>query len=370
MNKQKLILMPVGALIVQRLTLDDAQLWKSLPKDDLLALREGQVKGQKVLEQRVVSRLQEIDLRTEQGLQQTSPEIKSLSKIGVGIGDQVVLYASETPEGVFSARVIHEFVGRVWACDAALEVIVGLQVKDAGRFRSVGVLRYVQSIVRAIAEPNNQYGREVILNATAGYKSLVPYTTVIGLLFQVPVQYIFETSSELLSLPPLPLGFDQEFFKRIEPLLERIDRESGVEENIVLKGLAADDRDKLLPLLEQEDGHFTLSPLGFVVYERYKSPPPLITSRRGPEEKDHTRDFSQEPHRSPAFEEFKKRLAVCQWVDGFWYLKGADESQREVNRVDNDLHVTFGGIKLCVKITATHESHYQAVIAAIRELMR
>src|SRR6058998_3602722 len=103
------------------------------------------------------------------------------------------------------------------------------------RFRSVGVLRYVQGIVKLIDNPNNRYGREIILNATAGYKSLVPYTTLVGLLFQVPVQYIFETSSELLSLPPLPLDFDQQFFKQVEPLLELVNRESGVEETELLK---------------------------------------------------------------------------------------------------------------------------------------
>lgn len=100
MNKPKLILTPVGALIVNRLTQDEKPLWGSVQKEDLPAIREGQAKGQKALEQKVVTRLKTLDLTTEEGLQQASPEIKSLVKIGVGPEDQIVLYASETPDGI------------------------------------------------------------------------------------------------------------------------------------------------------------------------------------------------------------------------------------------------------------------------------
>lgn len=370
MNKPKLILTPVGALIVSRFTQDEKPLWDSVQKEDLLVIREGQARGQKALEQKVVNRLKALNLDAEEGLQQTSPEIKSLAKIGAGPEDQIVLYASETPDGILSARITREFATQVWGSTSSLEVITGLQVKDAGRFRSVGVLRYVQSIVQLVNHPNNRYGHEIILNATAGYKSLVPYTTLVGLLFQIPVQYIFETSSALLNLPPLPLDFDRQFFKQIEPLLEQIERESSVEESAVLKGLDTSTRDKLLPLLEQENGQFTLSPLGFIVYERYKSPPSLTPSKRKPNEKDHTRDFSQETHRSAEFEQFKQRLAECQWVDEFWYLKGADESRKEIKQVGQELHVACGGIELRVTVTAAHESHYQTIISAVEKLMR
>ena len=369
-NKPKLVLTPVGALVAQRLTQDEKILWDKIKREDLMTIREGQAKTQSSLEKTVLARLKTINLATEDGLQQASPEIKSLVKIGIAKEDQVILYASETAEGIFSARVIREFVKQVWLCSAAMEVITGLQVQDAGRFRSVGVLRYVQSVVQEVNDPNNQYGRSIILNATAGFKALVPYTTLIGQLFQVPVQYIFEMSSELLSLPPLPINFDQEFFKQVEPLLQRIEQESGIAEDDLLKGIDPAVRDKLLPLLEQADGQFTFSTLGFIVYERYRSPPPLMPSKRRPDEKDHTRDFSQETHRSAEFEKFKERLAHCQWVDGFWYLKGADESRREVKKVGDELHVTCGGLELRVKVTTQHPAHYNTIKTEIEELLK
>jgi hypothetical protein len=227
----------------------------------------------------------------------------------------------------------------------------------------------VQQVVRLINKSENLYGRNVILNATAGFKSLVPYTTLVGLLFKVPVEYIFEMSSELITLPPLPVDFDQAFFARMEPILKRIDEKTSLPQEEVLDKITPEDRDTLLPLLEQADGEFTLSALGTIVYERYKTVAQLLPSKRKPAEKDHTRDLSQEPHRSSEFEEFKLKLAQCAWVDEFWYLRGDDQNRREVKRVGDELHVTCGGIELRVKTTATHESHYVQVINDIREVV-
>ncbi len=369
-SKPKLILMTVGALIVGRLSKGEEQdLWNSIKSEDLMAIREGQARKQKRLEHLVLERLKKLDLSTEEGLQEASPEIKSLAKIGVGKRDHVQLYASETPEGVFTARIIRQFVREVWQCQAAMDVITGLQVKDAGRFRSQGVLRFVQNLVEEV-NSQNRYRYQIILNATAGFKSLVPYTTLVGLLFGVPVQYIFERSPELITLPPIPVDFRQDFIQRVKPILERIEQKTAISEQEVLKNLSPNEREEVLPFLEPVDGQFTLSALGLLVYERYKSPPPLQPSKRLPEDKDHTRDWSQEPHRSSKLEQFKTRLAECQFVDSFRYLKGATRGRAEVKRVGNKFHMVYEGIELEVETTACHESHYDEVKEALQQLLR
>ena len=371
MNKHrpKLILMPAGALIAMRLLDDEKNIWDNIKANTLEAIINGSAADQIMLEKAVTERLIACDLYSEAGLQQTSPEIKSLAKIGVGENDEVVLYASETAEGVFTARVVRRFIEETWLSTATIVVIAGLQVREAGRFRSLGVQRYVQHVVRLINKGENQYGREIILNTTAGFKSLVPYTTLIGLLFRIPVEYIFENSSELLSLPPLPVNFDQEFFRKVEPILKRIELNTSLPQEEVLKSILPEDRDALLPLLEQVDGEYTLSALGVIVYERYKAAPALLPSGRKPAEKDHTRDFTQETHRSTAFEEFKSRLADCEWVDEFWYMKGADDKRRDVRLVGDELHVAYGGVELRVKTTATHDTHYAQIMRAVENLM-
>jgi putative CRISPR-associated protein (TIGR02619 family) len=367
----KLVLTPVGAAIADRLPADHKERWRRLvDTSERLALREGQSRDQTRLEAAILERLLQLDVESEQGLRDTSPEIKSLVKIGPDPRGKVVLYASDTGDGILCARILAEFIRRRWGCAAEMEVISGLQVEDAGRFRSVGAQNYVRSVVRQVSDPQNRYRYRIILNATAGFKALVPYTTLIGLLFQVPVQYIFERSSTLLTLPPLPVGFDEVFVQRVMPLLERLERETALPEEEVLKSLSAEERDQLLPLLEPEDGHYTLSSLGIIAYERYKSPPPLLRSSRRPEEKDHTRDYSQEPHRSAEFEKFKQRLAACPWVEGFHYHKGADPATKDVRQVGERMHITYGGIELAVETTATHPSHYAQIEEALRGLLQ
>jgi len=372
MNKHKLILMAVGALIANRLSRTEGEekiLWERVKSESLMSIREGQARKQKTLEDMMLTQLKGLNLGTEEGLQKASPEIKSLAKIGVEEGDRVQLYASETPEGILTARVVRQFIRDVWQCTAEMEVVTGLQVSDAGRFRSQGVLRFVQSLVREVTDPHNKYRYQIILNATSGFKSLVPYTTLIGLLFGVPVQYIFERSSELITLPPLPVDFDQEFIRRVEPILTRIEQETAIPEEEVLKGLSSDERDEILPLLEPMDGQYTLSALGLLVYERYKSPPQLLPSKRAPKEKDHTRDWSQEPHRSGEFERFKDSLAECEFVESFRYLKGANPSRREIKRVGDKFHIVYEGIELEVETTAQHESHYGEIEKCLWNLL-
>jgi putative CRISPR-associated protein (TIGR02619 family) len=374
MQKSKLVLTPVGASILDpyRLSESEKEQWNKLDKNNLINLQKGSVKDQKELEEQLVKKLKSLDINTEDGLRQTSPEIKSLTKIRISNDDKVILYASETPKGIVTARVIGEFIKQVWKCPFKaenIEVVSGLQVEDAGKFRSLGVVRYVESVVNKINDPNNLYGREIILNATAGFKSLVPYTTLIGLLFKIPVKYIFETSSELLSLPPIPVNFDLEFFVKIKFILDEIEQESKISEEKLRREIEPELFEPLLPLLEFTAGEYTLSSLGVIVYERYKSPPALSKSKRHPNDKDHTRDFSQEPHRTTEFENFKERLKNCEWVDGFRYLKGADRSRQEVKQLGNVFHVAYGGIELEVQVTATHQSHYDIIKAAIEELM-
>ncbi|MBD2456637.1 putative CRISPR-associated protein [Nostoc sp. FACHB-87] len=374
MQKSKLVLTPVGALILapNRLSESEKEEWNKLEKNNLINLQMGSVKGQKELEEQLVSKLKSLDINTEDGLRKTSPEIKSLAKIGINSDDKVILYASETPEGIVTARVIGEFIKQVWKCNFKaenIEVVSGLQVEDAGKFRSLGVVSYVESVVKKINDPNNFYSNEIILNATAGFKSLVPYTTLIGLLFKIPVKYIFETSSELLILPPIPVDFDLVFFDKIKFILDEIDLNSKITEDKIRRQIEPEVFEQLLPLLEFTAGEYTLSSLGIIVYERYKSPPALSKSKRHPNDKDHTRDFSQEPHRTTEFENFKERLKNCEWVDGFWYLKGADRFRQEVKQLGNVFHVAYGGIELKVEVTATHQSHYDIIKAAIEELM-
>jgi hypothetical protein len=250
-----------------------------------------------------------------------------------------------------------------------MEVITGLQVQDAALFRTMGVQRYVQSVIRWLSRPGLAHTHDVILNASAGYKSLMPYTTALGLIFGVPVQYMFEASDIVLTMPPVPITCDRDALTRVEPLLAKLDTEAELPQQEVLNGLNGSDRDVLTPLLEMNNGKFTFSALGMAVYDRFKSPPPLEPSRRALKEKDQTRNWDKIPNRSPGFDRFRTRLAECQWVDSYRYFNGADGARRQVKRSGQNLQVAYDGIGLEVATMARHDDHYPHIQAAILNLM-
>jgi len=68
----------------------------------------------------------------------------------------------------------------------------------------------------------------VVLNPTGGFKALVPYMVLIGMIKEVPCRYIFEQSTTLLELPPLPVEFSRSRFEAFKFLFERIERESAI----------------------------------------------------------------------------------------------------------------------------------------------
>ena len=53
--------------------------------------------------------------------------------------------------------------------------------------------------------------RELLLNITAGYKATIPFLTLIGQLYHIPLYYIYEKSNSLIELERFPFHFDWEF---------------------------------------------------------------------------------------------------------------------------------------------------------------
>lgn len=203
-----------------------------------------------------------------------SAEIHSLVRMEVTKHDNVILLASETDDGYACALAVehylrHHFDG---ICVKTTRV-EGLQVVDADRFRRIGVVNYVNQCLQTV----NEYGaRQIVLNPTGGYKALVPYTVLIGMLKQVPCKYIFEQSTSLLTLPALPIDIDRAPFERYRPLFEQIERESSISRQQWQAAIARDDHPLLAPLFEQEGDQVTLSGVGLLFWNEIRTPTHLV----------------------------------------------------------------------------------------------
>jgi len=91
----------------------------------------------------------------------------------------------------------------------------------------------IQSLLASVAEKidavSSKY--ECFLNITGGYKSVVPYFSIIGMIKQIPLFYIFEDSDKLIKIPPLPISFDYEKFSQYNNVLINAVNNEGIEQS-------------------------------------------------------------------------------------------------------------------------------------------
>lgn len=226
--------------------------WKEL-QDDIDSIRY-----------RTVEALSILDMN--RNISETSAEIKSLVKMGLEKNDKVILLSTDTIDGKLSAEIVKRYLSQNSLCDErsiSIEVVDGLQAKDGQRFRKIGLINLFNLLTRF--EHDN-----VVFNPTGGFKSVVPYLSLMGMLFNKPVQYIHEDSNDVISLINIPLLIDEDIIFRVEDKLRRIENESSISKEEWMEGLDYYDR-RFDSLIEEQEKEITLSGIGLIFWERFKS---------------------------------------------------------------------------------------------------
>lgn len=203
-----------------------------------------------------------------------SAEIHSLVRIGITNEDRVILLASSTDDGYCCALAVEKYLKYYWKdISVKTEKVLGLQVLDAELFRTTGVIEFVRRILK---EVDSYDASNIILNPTGGYKALVPYTVLLGMLKGVKCGYIFEQSTTLLELPPLPLEFKRSQFDTYQDLFEKIERESVISQAEWEQRVSYTDRTILESLIEFSKGQITISAVGFLFLQEMRKPSVLV----------------------------------------------------------------------------------------------
>lgn len=203
-----------------------------------------------------------------------SAEIHSLFRIGITNQDRVILLSSNTDDGYCCALAVEKYLKyHRNGIYAKAERITGLQVEDAKLFKREGVVNFVKRILQEVDsyDPNN-----IILNPTGGYKALVPYTVLLGMLKGIKCDYIFEQSTTLLELPPLPVEFKRSQFDIYKDLFEKIERETEISQAEWEEKVPYIERKLLEPLVEVSNKQVTISAIGFLFLEEMREPSALV----------------------------------------------------------------------------------------------
>ena len=267
-----------------KLLADDAG--KRLPQGMLRAWVQEQdgdglgVDGRSRAAARILATFQDYEPAGEALTDKLSAEIHSLARIPVKADDRVLLLSSDTPEGLACATAVAGFLEHHWiGLQVVTEVVTGLQVDDAERFRRVGVVEFTRRCLREIRDyhtPISGQPANVILNPTGGYKALVPYAVLIGMLKNIPCRYIFEQSATLLELPPLPVEFRRSTFEAYKPLLEQLERDELLPLDQWQQHVPFEDRSLLEPLIDLLDDHVALSAIGLLFLDEVRTSTRLV----------------------------------------------------------------------------------------------
>jgi putative CRISPR-associated protein (TIGR02619 family) len=233
-----------------------------------------QQQSQEYAAEQIFATFRDIPPKGESLKNDLSAEIHSLFRIGITEEDTIILLASSTDDGYCCALAVEKYLKHHWnGIEVKVEKVKGLQVLDAELFRTTGVVEFVRHIIREV----NSYGASnIILNPTGGYKALVPYTVLLGMLKGVKCDYIFEQSTTVLELPPLPVEFKRSQFDTYQDLFEKIERDTEISQSEWEERVPYTERVSFESLVEFSNGQVTLSAVGFLFLDEIRSPSVLV----------------------------------------------------------------------------------------------
>lgn len=171
--------------------------------------------------------------KVRRSIHKVSAEINSLERLDLTCSSKVVLLATDNAASKACANALKKFIAQYFdLAEQNIEIkrIEGLQVHDVKALKERGFRELVKTVLNYLTDDNLNYQYDVILNPTGGYKGVMPFLTVLGMLYGRPSVYIFEHAEQLIYLPPLPFTFDIDIYNRVVPALKRIDEQTAISE--------------------------------------------------------------------------------------------------------------------------------------------
>ncbi|MEH1943468.1 MAG: putative CRISPR-associated protein [Nostoc sp.] len=200
------------------------------------------------------------------GAAKASAETNSLLKIAEK-DDEIVLLYTTTIEGERCAKIVQQYLqNQNWKFIRLVQL--PLEQNEA-QFERHGLRELVNILVDEITKATNQ-GREVIINATGGFKAEIAYTTMVGMIFQVPVKYIYQDFSQPINFPVLPITWNIDFLLEYEPFFKWITSDYRTQLELEQRLKAIPDRERILGMLlpPDVDNYIFLSPAGEILWRR------------------------------------------------------------------------------------------------------
>lgn len=220
--------------------------------------------------------IQQLNLKENQVRTDISAEINTLNALNLVESDRVVLLSTDTAMGCLCSQILKECIVKAFSLkedNIVIRQIEMLQVDDSSKLRERGLFQLMKTVISIIEE--NDFHYDIIINPTGGYKGVVPFLTIIAMLYRKRCVYKFEFSNTLIDLPPLPFSFSFDLCKRAVPAIRFLDENCGATEQkffSLIPNYVESERSFFLPFIESlDETHVTISPLAAIVMPLMKN---------------------------------------------------------------------------------------------------
>lgn len=223
-----------------------------------------------------VRRIQKVDVPTIDQMRQylyrepkdASSEANSLLRMAQ-TDDHIVLLHTKDQEVELCVNLLKDF----FASEGYKHVhSVRLDFQSNEQYiETVGIRNLVNVLIDEI-EKAQKDGQEVIINATAGLKAQVVYSTMIGMLYNVPVKYLYEDFRRVVTFSPIALDWDTSLFLFYEPFFIWLEEDLRTSQQVerYLERIPEQERIRELLAAPDADGAILLSYMGDALQRRFK----------------------------------------------------------------------------------------------------
>ncbi len=205
--------------------------------------------------------------------ERASSEANSLLQIAQH-DDHLVFLHTQTPEAQQCAALLSEYFLEEGYTQVRL---VQLDFQgDAEHIETIGLRKLVDTLINEIEKAQRDrsasQNQQVVINATAGLKAQVVYSTMIGMIYHVPVKYIYEGFQRIVTFSPVALDWDISLFLNYDWFFKWLDAEPRTQKEVerYLEGFADRERIEALLTSPDKDGEVFLSPMGNALLRKFE----------------------------------------------------------------------------------------------------
>lgn len=140
-------------------------------------------------------------------------DIKNLGKIDNQIlNDYQILLSTDTYVGKLTSELIKEILQQIGFKNIYVESIDKLNTKNTENFTE-GIKELRDVIYNKYVSNDGYANYKKVFNLTGGFKSVNAYLNVLGMFYADEIIYVFETKTDLIKIPKLPIKINYEELK-------------------------------------------------------------------------------------------------------------------------------------------------------------